>query len=253
MPARETEAIILRTYPFKEADKIVSFFSRTFGKTRGVAPRARRPRNRFGTGLEPLSYVRLWFFERETRELVNIDACELIQSYFDAQKDYAAVVACSYIAEVCDQLLPEREPNDAWFRLLLVALEHIRRTGEIWAALTYFDLWVVRLAGLLPALDRCAKCGAELEAGAPAFFQQHPPGLHCANCRPSGAWELVPESRALAREMLGASLDRLAPRAWHKGLAADLRRFLEQRIESHAERRLVTRTALEQLTTDEHG
>lgn len=247
MPARETEAIILRTYPFKEADKIVSFFSRTFGKARGVAMRARRPKNRFGTGLEPLSHVRLWFFERETRELVSIDSCELIQSYFDAQKDYAAGVACSYIAEVCEQVLPDREPNDALFRLLLLALENIRLTGQIWPALTYYDLWVVRLVGLLPSLERCAKCGATLEPGAPAFFRIHPPGLHCANCRPSSAWELEPASRALAREMLSVSLDQLAPRAWHKGLAADLRRFLEQRIEAHAERRLVTRAALEQI------
>ena len=126
MPARETEAVILRTYPLKEADKIVSFFSRSYGKTRGVAARARRLKSRFGTGLEPLSHVRLWFFERESRELVSIDAVELVQSYFDAQRDYAGAVACGYLAEVCEQLLPDREPNDALFRLLLLVLERIR-------------------------------------------------------------------------------------------------------------------------------
>ena len=247
MPARETEAIILRTYPLKEADKIVSFFSRTYGKTRGVAPRSRRLRSRFGTGLEPLSHVRLWYFERETSELVNIDSCELIRSYFEIQKDYAAAVACSYLAEVCEQLLPEREPNDALFRLLLVALESLRLTGQIWPALTYYDLWVMRLAGLLPSLERCTSCGAELVPGAAAFFQAYSPGLHCAACRPGGAQELTPASRALARKMLRVSLDRLGPSNWHKGVAADLRRFLEQRIEAHVERRLVTRAALEKI------
>ncbi len=247
MPARETEAIILRTYPFKEADKIVSFFSRSYGKTRGVAARARRLKSRFGTGLELLSYVRLWYFERETRELVSIDSCELIQSYFDAQKDYTAAVACGYIAEVCDQLLPEREPNDALFRLLLLALESIRLTGQIWPALTYYDLWVVRLAGLLPSLEHCTNCQAALEPGAPVFFQAYPSGLHCAACRPAGAWDLAPASRAVAQEMLRVPLDRLAPRAWNKTVAADLRRFLEQRIEAHVERKLVTRAALEQI------
>ncbi len=247
MPARETEAIILRTYPLKEADKIVSFFSRKFGKTRGVAARARRLKSRFGTGLEPLSHVRLWYFERESRDLVSIDSCELIQSYFDAQKDYGAAVACAYIAEVCDQLLPDREPNDALFRLLLLALENIRRTGEIWPALTYYDLWVVRLAGLLPPLDRCQRCRSALAAGAPAFFQAYPPGLYCAACRPTGSWELGGESRALALEMLAAPLDRLPPRGWTRDTAADLRRFLEQRIEGHVERKLITRAQLEQI------
>mgnify|MGYP002153787381 CR=1 FL=1 len=247
MPARETEAIILRTYPLKEADKIVSFFSRSYGKARGVAARARRLRNRFGTGLEPLSHVRLWFFERETRELVSIDSCELIQSYFDAQKDYAAGVACSYIAEVCEQVLPEREPNDALFRLVLLTLDHIRLTSQIWPALTYFDLWLVRLAGLLPALDHCTGCGGALAPGEAAFFAAHPSGLHCAACRPGGAWELAADSRALAQQMLRSSLAHLAPRRWDKNTAADLRRLLEQRIEAHIERHLVTRPALEQL------
>jgi DNA repair protein RecO (recombination protein O) len=151
------------------------------------------------------------------------------------------------LAEVCEQLLPEREPNDALFRLLLVALESLRLTGQIWPALTYYDLWVVRLAGLLPSLERCTGCGAALEPGATAFFQAYSPGLHCAACRPGGAQELAPTSRALASEMLRVSLDRLGPRAWHKGVAADLRHFLEQRIEAHVERRLVTRVALEKI------
>ena len=216
MPARETEAVILRTYPLKEADKIVSFFSRTFGKARGVARGARRAKNRYGATLEPLSHVRLWCFERETAELLTIDHCELIQSFFDTQKDYAAGVALGYVAEVTEQLMPDREPNDAFFRLLLLALDEVRRTGKIWAALTYFDLWAVRLGGFLPPLDRQRS--------------------------------LSEESKALAREMLAKPLDALEPRAWVKQTAQDLRRFLEQRIEAHVERRLVTRKMIEGLS-----
>jgi DNA repair protein RecO (recombination protein O) len=247
MPARETEAIILRTYPLKEADKIVSFFSRSFGKTRGVAARARRMKSRFGTGLEPLSYVRLSYFERETRDLVNIDSCELIQSYFDAQADYGAAVACGFIAEVCEQLLPDHEPNDAMFRLLLLALENIRRTGAVWPALTYFDVWVVRLAGMLPAVERCVRCGLVLEPPDTAFYHPSAPGLHCSDCKPGSAWELRPESRALALEMLRTSLDQLPERQWTRETGSDLRRFLEQIIESHAERKLITRAQLESI------
>lgn len=247
MPARETEAIILRTYPLKEADKIVSFFSRTFGKTRGVAARARRLKSRFGAGLEPLSHVRLYYFQRETRELVSIDSCELIQSYFDAQRDFAAGTACGYVAEVCEQLLPDHEPNDALFRLVLLVLEHIRQTGQIWAALTYFDLWVLRLSGILPSLAACGKCDAPLAAGEPAFFTGMTSGLQCAACRTSGSWEIGAGSRTLAVEMLRASLPGLSPRPWTKETASDLRRFLEQRIEAHIERRLVTRAMLEQI------
>src|ERR1051325_6790094 len=111
MPAQVSETFVLRTYPFREADLIVNFFSRDQGKLRGVARRARRPKSVFGAGLEGLSHVRMAYFQRETRELVNLDSCELIHSQFDLVSDYWAGVALDYFAEVADQLLPPAEPS----------------------------------------------------------------------------------------------------------------------------------------------
>jgi len=159
MPARVSEAIILRSYPFGEADLVVSFFTRDQGKLRGVAKRARRPKSPFGSGLERLSQVRLAYFQRETRELVNLDSCELVQSQFGLLSDYAAGVALDYLAEVSDQLLPPAEPNERFFRLLVAALEHLRQrhaAGEqaqaVWQVVLYFSLWAVRLSGILPEI-----------------------------------------------------------------------------------------------------
>jgi DNA repair protein RecO (recombination protein O) len=93
MPARVSEAIVLQTYPFKESDLVVSFLTRDLGKLRGVAKRARRPKSNFGSGLERLSQVKMSYFQRETRELVNLDACEMIHSHFGLLGDYGAAVA----------------------------------------------------------------------------------------------------------------------------------------------------------------
>src|SRR6266478_5907688 len=79
MPARETEAIILKTFPLGEADRLVSFLGRTSGRLRGVAGGARRVKNRYGSTLEILSHVQLWYVERETRDLVRIQQCELLE------------------------------------------------------------------------------------------------------------------------------------------------------------------------------
>ena len=79
MPARVSETFVLRTYPFREADLIVSFFTRDQGKLRGVARRARRPKSPFGSGLERLSHVRMAYFQRENAELANLTGCELIR------------------------------------------------------------------------------------------------------------------------------------------------------------------------------
>src|SRR6476661_10316564 len=126
MPARVSEAIVLRTYPLKEADLVVSFLTRDQGKLRGVAKRARRPKSGFGAGLERLSHVRMAYFQRENRELVNLDSCELIHSQFALVSDYRAGITLDFMAEVTEQLLPAAEPNDRYFRLLMAALEHLR-------------------------------------------------------------------------------------------------------------------------------
>ena len=72
MPARVSETLVLRTYPFREADLIVSFLTRDLGKLRGVARRARRPKSAFGSGLERLSYVRMAYFQSENAELASL-------------------------------------------------------------------------------------------------------------------------------------------------------------------------------------
>ncbi len=213
MPGRSSEALVLRTYPLQEADLIVSFLTRDQGKLRGVARRARRPKNPFGSGLERLSHVRLFYYQRETRELVNLDSCELISSQFHLASDFAAGVALDFFAEVSEQLLPPSEPSERFFRLLLAVLDYLRerRSEGLWQAVTYFSLWSVRLSGIFPEM------------------------------------ELKPESRENAEEMFRTPIAKLSERRWSHDTAADLRRFLVRSIEEHIERRLVTVPVLEGL------
>jgi DNA repair protein RecO (recombination protein O) len=257
--ARVSEALVLRTYPLKEADLVVSFLTRDQGKLRGVAKRARRPKSVFGSGLERLSHVRMAYFQRENRELVNLDGCDLIHSQFGLVNDFAMSVALDYFAEVSELLLPPAEPSERFFRLLLAVLDSLKpagegngTTGRMWRAVTYFSFWAVRLSGWLPELHACLGCGSHLddpELHERAFFSRGTAGLICGNCRRStGAgswWELSRDSRAIAGEILRQPVAQLATVSWVRETAADLRRFLVQQIESHAERRLITVPMLE--------
>jgi DNA repair protein RecO (recombination protein O) len=240
-----------------------------------VARRARRPKSTFGAGLERLSQVRLSYYQRETRELVNLDSCELIRSQFDLASDYVAGVALDYIAEVCEHLLPPEEPNDKFFRLVAAVLESFRSddaAGErrpegrrqpgraaplIWRGVTYFSLWAVRLSGWLPALDACLACGSVLETTERAFFSRARTGLHCDHCRralaDAGSWELTAPSRVLAADMLRKPVPQIPDAGWSGETAADLRRFLVQQIETHAERRLITAQMLEQAAAPDEA
>src|SRR5579862_4118536 len=152
MPARMSDSFILQTYPFREADLVVSFFTRDQGKLRGVARRARRPKSSFGSGLERLSHATVSYYQKENRELVSLNSCDLMQSQFMLASNYESSVALDYLAEVTEQLLPPNETNERHFRLLIAVLDYLRSGGAAFAAVTYFALWSVRLAGLLPDL-----------------------------------------------------------------------------------------------------
>lgn len=257
MPARESEAFILRTYPFGEADLIVSYFTRDMGKLRGIAKGVRRPKSRFGAGLERLAHVKIFYYQKQTVELAKIDKAELLEPPLTMRADYPVSVALDYIAEVAEETLPEHEPDDPHFRLLTLALDDIGAgvlanpangggvPGFVWRALTYFSLWTVRLGGWLPPLDVCLETGGALEPGETAWFDRAHDGLLSADVKTPGSWALSPESRALAREMLRTALPKLPEREWNRDTARDLRRFLDQRLEAHIERRLKTLRVLD--------
>src|SRR5262249_11736280 len=250
--ARVSEALVLRTYPLKEADLVVSFLTRDQGKLRGVAKRARKPKSPFGSGLERLSHVRMAYFQRENRELVNLDSCELIHSQFSLVSDYSASVALDFLAEVSEQLLPSAEPSEKFFRLLLAVLDSLSAPGGVWRGVTYFALWAVRLSGWLPELHVCLSCGSVLddpESPERVFFSRGHAGVICNHCRRAlsvgNTWELSRDSMNIASEMLRQPVAKLSYTAWSQSTAADLRRFLVQQIEAHAERRMLTFPVLE--------
>jgi DNA repair protein RecO (recombination protein O) len=213
MPARVSEAFVLRSYPFQEGDLIVSFLARDAGKLRGVAKRARRLKSVFGSSLERLSQVRVSYLQKETLELVRLDGCELIQSQFSLAQVYEAGVALDFIAEVSDQLLPPAETNERFYRLLTAVLADLRASEGrmIWRPVAYFTYWAVRLSGILPDL----KMGAE--------------------------------TRSLADEMAATPVSAMKEREWTKQTGSDLRRSLVREIELHIERKLAAAPILEAL------
>jgi DNA repair protein RecO (recombination protein O) len=246
MALQESEAIVLRTYPMREADLLVTLFTRMEGKIRGVARSAKKSKRRFGGALEPLTYVRAFYDVRERQELVRLDACEVIESPLASEVSYARAVALAHIAELLDELLPDREANDAIFRLTLSVLR-VMSGPEIWMPVTYFSLWLTRLVGFLPELTECVVCGRNLN-GSRAYFHALADGLMCADDKRLASSEISGDSRALAAQMFRAPVESFVDIAWPKAQAADLRKLLMQILQRHLEKKLVTAGMLEKLS-----
>jgi DNA repair protein RecO (recombination protein O) len=262
MSVLTSEAVVLRTWPVHEADLIVSFFTRDYGRMRGVAKAALKSRKRFGGALEPMTLARAWFAERPRQELVRLDQLEIVRSPLSGPVDHARMAVLSFYAEVLDEALPERDPQDAVFRLLVSVLEHTAavqsepapsgavqsQVTQPWMALTYFSLWMTRLMGLLPDIGRCMVCGEALMLHADEVsFSSYADGLFCGLHANGSASTLSADSWQLAQRMLRAPASGFAGESWPRRRGQDLRRFTLQTLERHLERKLKSAEALARL------
>jgi DNA repair protein RecO (recombination protein O) len=195
MPLHTTDALILRTYKLGESDRIVVFLTRDRGKKRGVAKNARQSRRRFGGALEPMTYGRVGYVERERRDLVRLDYVEQLRSPLSAI-DGEALGYVSYFAELIDEWAQEADPNETLFRLGVSMTDAIAAGVPIEPLARYFEFWLMRLQGVYE-LDR------GLSAEAQAFL---------ATARSSSPFALshVEVSRGALRELEAAHRAQIA-------------------------------------------
>jgi DNA repair protein RecO (recombination protein O) len=245
MAVLSSEAVVLRTWPVREADLIVSFFTRDYGKLRGVAKSALKSRKRFGGALEPMTVARAWFAEKPKQDLARLDQLEIVTSPLSRPVDATRLAVLSFFAEVVDEALPEHDPHETIFRLLLSVLEQTT-AEQPWMPLTYFTLWMTRLMGLLPDLAHCTVCGEALRVDE-VYFNFHADGLFCATHRHPSDNRLAPDSWQMALRMLRAPVANFAGEEWPRRRAQDLRRLTLHTLERHLERKLRSAEALARL------
>ena len=245
MSVLTSEAVVLRTWPVHEADLIVSFFTRDYGKVRGVAKSALKSRKRFGGALEPMTLAQAWFAERNGQELVRLDQLEIVRSPLSSPIDPTRMTVLSFFAELLDESLPDHDPHETIFRLTGSVLEQTT-VEQPWMPLTYFQLWMTRLMGLLPDIAHCTACGEALTAGE-VSFNTLGDGLFCQIHRNGNASGLSADSWQLAQRMLRAPVSAFAAEPWPRRRAQDLRRFTLQALERHLERKLRSAEALARL------
>src|SRR5712692_7085339 len=187
MPLHKTEAFVLRTYALKEADKICVFFTKDHGKLRGVAHGARKLRSRFGSALEPFTEVALSYFQKEGRELISVSSCDILRSHFErGARDVETASAFSYLAELLTEFLPEHEPNERLYRLVLATLEAIEgEENDLSQILRYFESWLLKLVGFFPDTSHCAICDEAISPEESIFLtgEGAPRCLSCSGAR----------------------------------------------------------------------
>lgn len=245
MPLKQSRAFVLRTHAVAEADKVCVLFSGDEGKVRAWARGARKPRSRYGGALDIGNEVEVGWYEREGRELVYLDRCDLVTSALPLARDPMRAAALGYLSRLVDTFAPDREADPRLYRLISACRDALLDERPAQLVVAYFEAWLLRLSGLYPRPGRCA-CGAGFDEDGAVFFAAGPV-YACPRCAPrhgeptdrlsSGALGLLETFWAAPPS---ASLtDRAA--------AGELFRFHGRLTAAFAERALPAREALETL------
>ncbi len=163
MRSQQTDAIVLRTLDYSEADIIVSFLGRDSGRIDGIAKHGKKSRKRFAHAFEPGSLVFLAY--RQKKDLAWLESCRLIDAHLQLRSDMVRWSLAAVVLEIVADMTPPGEGKEALFDLLRSTLARFTVDNDPYNVSILFMARFMALMGYLPDLDRCQACGAELMSG----------------------------------------------------------------------------------------
>src|SRR6185437_15721163 len=173
MAAEKTLALVLRVVEFSETSSVVTLFTRDFGKIRGLAKGARRPKGPFESALDLLSQCRIVFLRKSSDALDLLTEAKLERRFRPAPRSLSSLYAGYYVAELLNEFTDDSDPHPQLFDVAVEILQALSGgQGSVAASVLRFELSTLRLLGHLPSLDACAECGTAIEdRGRIAFGQ----------------------------------------------------------------------------------
>lgn len=181
MPLIKTTAIVLRSRKWGDADRIVTFYTRSLGKIRGVARGARRPKSRFGAALEPFSICQLDLFEKTGDSLFRVSHIDLVTSCQSLRERLDLMASAARMVNVVGAVTPDADPDPLVFDTLEQGLESLQKSTDPTFTALLFQIRLLGLTGFRPQTDHCAACGKVHFVGE-AQFSPTAGGLVCLSC-----------------------------------------------------------------------
>ncbi len=237
MAIDKTEAVVLRSINQGETSKILTLYSREFGKVSVMARGARKMKSRFGALLEPLNHLAVVFYRKEGRDLQYLSQADLLDSFPGIKAQLENTTLAMAVCELLDKVQQGEEPSALLFRLLLStlrSLEKRRESGDdIFRA---FQMHASGILGFRPHLEACLGCGQEPVG--PVDFDLGSGGPVCRTCRASAGPDLHPlsaETMAALRRLQHTHISKLGKPVGPRALQNDIDAFLWAYLRYHVE------------------
>ncbi len=250
MAAEQTDAIVLRAFPWSETSSIASIFTREFGKLSVLAKGARRPKSPFEAALDLLSICRVVFIPKSGDALDLLTEAKLLRRFRAGSRDLLRLYCGYHVAELLDRLTDKGDKQPELFELAedtLATLADLKLEPR--AIVLRWELQMLRLVGHLPSWQLCAQCGQDVSREETAVFGLMASGVLCAGCRIGGRQLLpLPQLARQTFQQYSDSLWREIPlNNYPEQHRSVLRRIVKQYLMVLLDRRLNMHAYLEEL------
>jgi DNA repair protein RecO (recombination protein O) len=210
MSAREshkTVGFILKSLSYGESDLIVTFYSREFGKIKGIAKGAKRSKKRFANVFEPFSLTNIIFSRKNRDALAFIESCDIIDHYSLIRQDLEKTLTASYFIDLTDHFSLEGKSNENLFMLLADFLSLLQRENVSDAAIRFFEMRLLKITGFEPALTACVRCKTPVTNGASYYFFPKEGGIFCGACARPERYDQSISAGTVRTLLLGKDMD----------------------------------------------
>ncbi len=222
---QRTEGIVLRTAPFGEADLIVTYLTSDRGIVKAFAKSPRKVKSRFGSSLEPLTQAKISFWGKEDAALPRLTQADILHPFDSIRGTLKSFLKTSELLELTLNFLPERDACGKAYPLLINTLHEMERGTDAGLLMVYYKLRFLDIAGYLPGLSGCGRCGGKGDA----FFLSQGTVL-CERCSKGHelSFRLSPGAIGLAAGLLGWSLPKLHRIKPQETLLSELTKVLDE-------------------------
>ena len=241
MPIQKNEGILLRRQDLRETSILLTFYTRDFGKIKGIVRGVRGPRASFGGGaFEIFSHDEIVFYERKGGELFTISQCELINYFNPIRMSLEKLSYANYVVELIDSVTSLADTHNEVFELLLNSITLLVGDSSPKRVARIFEIKLLSLLGLMPNLGECANCAGKVDTN-PRFSLRHG-GLICNGCLDTDrmAVSILPGTVKFMEHIRTSSFERSAMVKVASEVGRELETLLRRYLDYHIERRLKT-------------
>jgi DNA repair protein RecO (recombination protein O) len=233
MPAENAIALVVRGFDWSESSRIVTLWSREFGKLRVLAKGGRRLNSSFEVALDLLNVCRVAVIRKSSAGLDLLTEAQVAERFPKLRSHLPALYAAYYVAELLSDGTEDYDPHPALFDATLAALRGFGEAGaNVGPRLAAYELTWLHELGYSPALDACAACGRTLPT--PTVISASAGGVVCADCAPRQREKrpITPNALRMLKD-LGAD-----PESWQQPWPPGVRQEIRQLLGSHVTYRL---------------